>query len=297
MKLTFSKYQGLGNDFIVVDLRHADAALRDVVQRPTTAIALCDRQFGVGADGVLAIVQDADEPRMRVLNADGSEAEMCGNGLRCVAHFLTTNETSVKSSAESRITINTGAGRLTNHLSGTMVKVDMGPPRFLRREIPMTGPGDEPCTAHVLPDVPGARAFTAVSMGNPHAITFVASRELAFQDARSIGPLIETHAAFPKRTNAEFAAVRSRTELDLVVWERGVGITLACGTGACATVAAACRLGHCDVGTDVTVHLPGGDLVIRVAPDYATVWMTGPATRVFDGEADLGALLAQRRPS
>ena len=279
--MRFAKYQGLGNDFLVVDLRAADAELARRVQDPATVVALCDRQFGVGGDGVLAILPSTvADARMRVLNADGSEAEMCGNGIRCVAKELVDRG----GIARRVLAIETGAGVLTCTITDTGVAVAMGAPRLSRGEIPMTGPAAERCIDQPFE----GRAITAVSMGNPHAITFVGSRAEARRQAEALGPATEHHAWFPHRTNAEFAFVKSRREIDLVVWERGCGITLACGTGACATAVAAILTGRCDDTGTIQVNLPGGSLAIAVQPD--TVMMTGPATHVFDGELALDRL-------
>jgi diaminopimelate epimerase len=222
---------------------------------------------------------------MRVLNADGSEAEMCGNGIRCVAKEL-FDRGGVR---KERIAIDTGAGRLVCAIDAKdniaqSVTVEMGPPRLTFAEIPMTGPANERCIEQPL-EIPGhtTRTFTAVSMGNPHAITFVGKGE-PYALATTVGPLVENHARFPKRTNAEFAHVISPREIDLVVWERGSGLTLACGTGACATVVAAILTGRAQEDTDVAVHLPGGTLAITVLPGMTNVLMRGPALHVFDGE-------------
>jgi diaminopimelate epimerase len=286
--VAFAKYHGLGNDFVVVDLRRAPATDAAAMQDPANARSICDRQFGVGGDGVLAILAPSTsgaDARMRVLNADGSEAEMCGNGLRCVVKYLRERG----GVAKPRITVDTGAGPLAcdAHADGDVVKtvtVDMGRPRLLRGEIPITGPATERAV-----DVPfdGGRRVTCVSMGNPHAVLFVDDPRASLRDlAARDGASIETHAWFPKKTNVEFARMRSPTEIDLVVWERGVGITLACGTGACATAVAACLTGRSRVGDEIVIHLPGGDLNIRVSGDYETVFMRGPAVHVFDGELD-----------
>jgi diaminopimelate epimerase len=293
--MRFAKYHGLGNDFLVVDLRNAPAAEAAVVQAPHNVIALCDRQFGVGGDGVLAVLPAANaDARMRVLNSDGSEAEMCGNGIRCVAKELYDRGGMRK----PEITIDTGAGRLTCAIDATSgvarsVTVAMGAPRLLRGEIPMTGPAGERCVEQPLEIAGATRAITCVSMGNPHAIAFVGSRDEAMQLARTVGAQVEHHAWFPNRTNAEFAHVKHRGEIDLVVWERGCGITLACGTGACATTVAAIVTGRADEGKPVRVNLPGGTLEITVAPGLAGVAMKGPALHVFDGELDLAGLEAR----
>jgi diaminopimelate epimerase len=292
--MRFAKYQGLGNDFVVVDLRHASPADAAAVQQPEAVVALCDRQFGIGGDGVLAILPSTtgDDARMRVLNSDGSEAEMCGNGLRCVVQEL-HDRGGVR---KDEMAIDTGAGRLVCVVQADGVTVSMGAPRLTRGEIPMVGPLGERCIDQPL-ELPGqpTRLITCVSMGNPHAITFVGSRGEARHLATTVGPSVERHSYFPQRTNAEFAFVRSRTEIDLVVWERGAGLTLACGTGACATVVAAILTGRCDEGIAVTVNLPGGALSIRVMPELANVKMHGPAKLVFDGELELATL--SRRPA
>jgi len=294
--MRFAKYHGLGNDFLVVDLRNVSAAEAEAAQRPENVVALCDRQFGVGGDGVLAILpaQTADA-RMRVLNSDGSEAEMCGNGIRCVAKELYERGGVRK----PEIAIDTGAGRLTCAIEaeGNVVRsvtVAMGMPRLLRGEIPMTGPSAERCIAQPLEIAGATRPITAVSMGNPHAVAFVGSRDEAWSLATTVGTLVENHAWFPRRTNAEFAFVKSRREIDLVVWERGCGITLACGTGACATTVAAILNGHADEATPVRVNLPGGSLEITVQAGLTGVSMKGPALHVFDSDIDLSRL--QPRP-
>ncbi len=329
--MRFAKYHGLGNDFLVVDLRSASPAEAAAAQDPATVIALCDRQFGVGGDGVLAVLPSTiADARMRVLNSDGSEAEMCGNGIRCVAKELFDRGLAGK----HELVIETGAGPLActihdDHGVARSVVVQMGAPRLSRAEIPVAGPAhdqsvprpsgrgtetpdndqsvprpsrgtetpdNERCVEQSL-ELPGepARAITCVSMGNPHAITFVESRAEAWRLAHAIGPIVERHAWFPHKTNVEYAHVKSRREIDLVVWERGCGITLACGTGACATTVAAILTGKADEATPVRVNLPGGSLEITVLAGFTNVSMNGPATHVFDGELDLGKLA--RRPT
>jgi diaminopimelate epimerase len=278
--MRFAKYHGLGNDFLVVDLRAVAPEESVAWQDPTAVKALCDRQFGVGGDGVLAIlpaVSAGADARMRVLNADGSEAEMCGNGLRCVVKHLFDQDPSVRKEA---LVIDTGAGplRCEIHSSGTharAVTVDMGRPRLTRAEIPMTGPGGERCVDQPI-DIPGdteTRKVTAVSMGNPHAVVFVDQPGEHRRLARAIGPALETHAWFPKKTNAEFAHVHSPREIHLIVWERGVGITNACGTGACATVVAACLTGRATAGEEVSPSR----LVCSGPPRLSVSWMPKPS--------------------
>jgi diaminopimelate epimerase len=301
--ISFSKYHGLGNDFLVVDLRAVTPTDRELVQEPQVARALCDRQFGVGGDGVLAILppQHGGDARMRVINADGSEAEMCGNGIRCVVRHLHERDQSL--AAKERLVIETGAGPLSCEITEDAagepsITVDMGRPRLTRGELPMTGPADERVLETTLPDLPGYQGtFTGVSMGNPHIVSFVAEPAGLRELATSIGPAIEHHPSFPRRTNVELAHLRSPGEIDLVVWERGCGITLACGTGACATVVAACLTGKARAGEEVLVHLLGGDLTITVAADLSTVWMRGPATFVFDAVIDPAAVTRNARPS
>lgn len=297
--MRFSKYHGLGNDFIIADLRAAgDSAPALRLQEPGIVRALCDRRFGVGADGVLPILAtERGDARMRVLNADGSEAEMCGNGIRCVVKHLYERDQSMR---RPSLVIDTGAGPLECGMTiedgaVTRVAVDMGRPRMTRGEIPMLGPAAERCLSVPLTVGDTALAITAVSMGNPHAVAFVEPSGAALRAlAEAVGPGIENHEWFPQRTNAEFTHVHSATELELVVWERGCGITSACGTGACATVVAACLAGHCQVGQEVTVRLLGGELAITVAEDYRTVFMRGPATHVYDAEFDLDAIVPRQ---
>jgi diaminopimelate epimerase len=293
----FSKFHGLGNDFVVVDMR-GDAPAGPAADSPEAARALCDRRFGVGADGVLAVLPattSGADARMRVINADGSEAEMCGNGLRCVAKYLFDTDPRLH---RDRLTIDTGAGPLacSLHIDGdelTAVTVNMGAAHLRRADIPMSGPAGERCVASPLPVAGRDVVITAVSMGNPHAVAFVPETGATLREmAENVGPAVEVHEWFPRRTNAEFAHVRSPTDIELVVWERGCGITLACGTGACATAAAACLNGLSPVDTDITVHLPGGDLSIRVAPSFDAVHMSGPAVLVYTAELDLSDLLA-----
>jgi diaminopimelate epimerase len=287
--MRFAKYHGLGNDFLVVDLRDLRGPDADAVQDPAVVKALCDRQFGVGGDGVLAVLPGGPgvDARMRVLNSDGSEAEMCGNGIRCVAKEL-FDRGGVR---KEKIAIDTGAGRLicaidTRGNVAERVTVEMGAPRLLRGEIPMIGPANERCIEQPI-EVRGQpdRKITCVSMGNPHAVSFIENEDIKML-AETVGPWIETHAWFPNRTNAEFARIVSPREIELVVWERGCGITLACGTGACATVVAAIVTGRAEENTEVLVHLPGGDLIITVARGLTGVAMRGPALFVFDGELD-----------
>jgi diaminopimelate epimerase len=304
-RLPFTKVEGLGNDFVVVDLRASSGAAAGVaalIQEPVVVRAVCDRHFGVGADGVLAILPGVSgDARMRVLNADGSEAEMCGNGIRCVAKVLYETDPTLR---RPLLRIDTGAGRLDCAIDAEdglarSVAVEMGRPRLTRAEIPMN-PGGETRAVREPISVRG-RTFemTAVSMGNPHAVIFIDDPSANLRAlAEEYGPALEVDPTFPRRTNVELARIRQvdggRSEIDLVVWERGCGITLACGTGACATAAAACVEERLRPGIEVPVHLPGGTLHITVAPDLAGVRMRGPAVTVFRAELDLATLTAAR---
>lgn len=260
MDLSFEKYEGLGNDFLIVRERVA----------PGVAERLCDRHRGVGADGVLFVGVEADRPFMRVRNADGSTPEMCGNGARCVALYLRAHGL-----VGDAFALDTDAGpHAVRILPGDRVEVGMRPASLVPAEIPLVAGApwiDEPI------EVAGhALRVTAVSMGNPHAVTFDAvAREL-------VGPALERDPRFPERVNVGFA-VRTGAGLDLAVWERGVGWTEACGTGACAAAVAAVETGRAARGEPLAVRLPGGELVIRVDAPGAPVLMTGPARRVFAG--------------
>jgi diaminopimelate epimerase len=291
-QLPFTKVEGLGNDFVVVDLRaRAGSKEAAAVQDPELVRKVCDRHFGVGGDGILAILPGTSgDARMRVLNADGSEAEMCGNGIRCVAKVLYESDPALRKPV---IKIDTGAGLLACEMTATgghvdSVTVEMGRPRFTRDEIPLAPGGAARVTRESITALDRTFRFTAVSMGNPHAVIFVddAGEDLMAL-ATKYGPTLETAATFPRRTNVEFARVRRDGEIDLVVWERGCGITLACGTGTCATVVAAAVEERLPRGREVPVHLPGGTLYITVAPDDSGVRMRGPARVVFRSELEV----------
>ena len=271
-----TKMHGTLNDFVILDRRESK-----VDDLASFARTVCDRRGGIGADGVIVLESsDIADARMRVINADGSEAEMCGNGLRCVVKYLHDRDASL---AKPALTIDTGAGPLRCTIDASGITVDMGRPRLTRGEVPMTGPAGERCIEQPI-ELGGPRAVTGVSMGNPHAVIFTDDTNVRAL-AQRLGAELEAHAWFPRHTNAEFAHVRGPREIDLAVWERGVNaVTYACGTGACATVVAACLTGRATAGDTVTVHLPGGDLAITVAADLSTVHMRGPAVHVFDGE-------------
>lgn len=274
--MNFTKMHGLGNDFIVI---YGENELPE--HAAELAQRLCDRHFGIGADGVVYILpSEQADFRMRIINSDGSEAEQCGNAIRCVAKYVYDQGHTEK----QELTVETrGAG--VQHVKLTVVdgqvnqvRVDMGAPVFQGLSIPMTLDMEQ------IKNVPidaGGQTFhiTGVSMGNPHAVIFVEDAP-AF-DLHRWGPLLESHELFPNRTNVEFVTVRDRSRLDMRVWERGAGPTLACGTGACATLVAAAMNGYAD--REAVVSLAGGDLHIEWSTDNDRVYMTGPATIVYHG--------------
>jgi diaminopimelate epimerase len=278
MVIEFSKYQGLGNDFILIDNRH----VAEPIITPEQAIAMCDRHFGIGADGVIfALSGKANtDYTMRIYNSDGSEPEMCGNGIRCLAKFIADLEgnTEVNKSYQ----IDTLAGLIVPKLEANgEVTVDMGEPELSAAKIPTTLDGGEGKVIGQPLEV-GDRSWlvTTVSMGNPHCITFVEdSQSISLEQ---IGPLFEHHPVFPQRTNTEFIEVIRPDYIKMRVWERGAGITLACGTGACASVVAGVLNHKCD--RSCTVELPGGCLQINWSASNNRVYMTGPATEVFQGK-------------
>lgn len=273
MGMRFSKYHGLGNDFVVVDGGEADAARAEA-----EAIAICDRHLGVGADGVLIVTHGEGGPHMRVINADGSRPEMCGNGLRCVALHLHRS-----GAVEGRsFDVQTDAGpHRCDVLSGERegsVRVAMRAAALDPGELGIAD-GEEMRDA-VLAVGGSELHVTAVSMGNPHAVVFddVGPR------MQTLGPTLTAHAHFAQGVNAGFARLVADGRIELAVHERGAGWTRACGTGACAAGVAAVETGRAARNTDIEVQLPGGPLSIRVGPPGTPVMMTGPAQHVFDGE-------------
>lgn len=275
MSIHFAKYHGLGNDFILIDNRSSS----EPVVTPEQAVKLCDRNFGIGADGVIFALpgDNGTDYTMRIFNSDGSEPEMCGNGIRCLAGFLTNLENNTPKNGTYRI--QTLAGIITPQItSAGQVRVDMGVPKLLAAEIPTTlRPADQKVINQLM-DVAGQSwSVTCVSMGNPHCIIFVEDVAVPLE---VIGSQFEHHPVFPQRTNTEFIQVVRRDYLKMRVWERGAGATLACGTGACAALVAGVLTGRCD--RTATVELPGGCLEIEWSLDR--LYMTGPAERVFTGQ-------------
>ena len=264
MAIEFTKYHGLGNDFILIDNRRRDRP----VLTATQAQKLCDRHFGIGGDGVIFALPPTGDTdyTMRIYNSDGSEPEMCGNGIRCLARFIADLENTA--AAEKTYRIHTLAGTIMPQLlPNGLVRVDMGEPILAAEKIPTTlGAATEQVVACPL-EVAGQRwPVTCVSMGNPHCITFVADTTAIALE--TLGPQFEHHAVFPQRINTEFVQVVRRDYLKMRVWERGAGATLACGTGACALVVAAVLNGLAD--RSCTVELPGGNLGNRSGPKPIT---------------------------
>ncbi len=278
MKLRFTKMQGQGNDFVVID-----AVRQEVRLTPEVARRIADRHFGVGCDQILVVEKArtaGTDFRYRIYNADGGEVEQCGNGSRCFVRFVVDEGLSAK----REIRVETASGVIAPKLEDSgEVTVDMGPPRFNPREVPFEA-GEEKLVYPIT--VGGATVEVSVlSMGNPHAVQVVEDVESA--PVTTQGPLIEHHPAFPRRVNAGYMQALSRDHVKLRVWERGAGETLACGTGACAAVVAGIRRGLLDA--EVTVTTRGGDLKIRWMGQGHPVMMTGDAVRVFDGEIEIEA--------
>ena len=277
--LNFTKMTGLGNDYIYVDCTDG-TKLKNL---PELARRLSERHFGIGADGLILIDNpdnDNSDFKMRIFNSDGSEAEMCGNGIRCVAKFIHDK----KLSNNDKITIDTLAGikkvKLIEDESGECYEaiVDMGEPIFQDKNIPYNI--YEPFNKDLDINVKGEKMrFTVVSMGNPHAVTFV--ENLDDLQIEKYGPVIENNPIFPNKTNVEFVQIIDKNNIRVRVWERGVGETFACGTGACAAVVASGLNGYTD--ENVTVKLPGGVLNIEWGKDNH-IYMQGPATTVYEGK-------------
>lgn len=263
----FEKWQGCGNDFVIV----SDGKIDDA----KTITKICDRNFGVGADGVIYVLpSDVAETRMRIFNADGSEAEMCGNGLRCFAKYFLAGKN------QTELKVETGAGILIARLEKNLVTVDMGEPILQAEKIPVAGYGKNSVINEDIEVDGKIYKMTCVSMGNPHCVIFVDDAENF--DLAGIGKKFETHEKFPRKTNTEFVQVVGENKLRMRVWERGSGITLACGTGACATAVAANLNGL--AGKSSEVILDGGTLKILWGEDNH-IYMTGPAEKVFTGQA------------
>lgn len=268
-KMQFIKMHGLGNDYVYVDC--FDPVTADIIaQTELSSLAqqLSDRHFGIGSDGlVLILPSDEADARMRIFNADGSEAQMCGNAIRCVGKYL--YESGI--CRRTQICIQTPAGLRTLRVHTTEGKVDSAEVNMGKAEVQF----DE-LMINYRPV-----AFVSVNMGNPHIVLFPQTH-VATMSLTPLGPTLERHPHFPEGTNVEFVSVRNSKEIDMRVWERGSGETMACGTGACAAAVAAAVLSKTD--NSVTVHLRGGDLHVHYDPETREVTMTGPATEAFRGE-------------
>lgn len=281
MKLRFTKMHGISNDYVYIST--FDQEVKDPEK---LSVILSDRRTGIGGDGIILVCpSEIADAKMRIFNADGSEAMMCGNGIRCVGKFV--YDKGLVPPEKTTVTIDTLSGVKTLALTVSdgevqTARVDMGAAVLEPQKIPARFFGDR------MMDIPlevEGRTWnvTAVGMGNPHCVTFV--DDVDSLDLEKIGPSFENHPAFPNRVNTEFVKVIDDHTLQMRVWERGSGETWACGTGACATAVAACENGFCKKGEDITVHLRGGDLVINYTDD--TVIMTGPATTVFEGQVEV----------
>lgn len=274
--MKFTKMQGIGNDYVYVN------CLEEKVDHPEELAKLVsDRHFGIGSDGLILIKpSEVADFEMAMYNADGSRGEMCGNGIRCVAKYVYDRGLTDK----THISIETLAGIKYLELTVekgqvSQVRVDMGEPELLAEKIPVISQQEKVID---VPITAGEKEYrmTCVSMGNPHCVVFM--EDVEHLEIEKIGPLFENHELFPKRINTEFVKVIDRKTLQMRVWERGSGETLACGTGACATAVAAMLNGFCE--DEVQIHLLGGDLTIEWKKESNHVFMTGPAEIVFDGE-------------
>ena len=279
MKLSFTKMQGCANDYIYLDCRSTGV--------PANIAALSERlsrrHFSIGADGIICIcapVTAGADGRMRIFNADGSEAQMCGNGIRCVAQWLYTHGVE-----KPVLTIDTGSGCKTVTRKGEgLWQVEMGEYTAMAAALPAVNMGEGPLVDVPL-EVEGRRwQVSCISVGNPHCVTVV--EDVDGMKLEQVGPAFESHKNFPERINTEFVEVVGPTHLKMRVWERGSGETWACGTGTCATVAALTEQGLCPAGEDIHVQLRGGELVIRILPGRKML-MTGPAETVCEGTTEV----------
>ena len=277
MPIKFTKMHGAGNDYVYIN------GFQEEVEDPAAlAIKMSNRNFGVGSDGLIMILpSDRADVKMRMFNADGSEAEMCGNGIRCVAKYAFDHGLVRK----EKMVIETGAGNLPVQLflglDGQVekVRVNMGQPRLMREQIPMTGPAMEQALNFEIEVAGQTLTATCVSMGNPHCVIYVADVDQF--PVTTVGPLIENHALFPERINVEFVEIVTPSEVRQRTWERGAGETLACGTGASAVTVAGVLTGRTE--RTITNHLLGGDLELEWTEE-GDVYMIGPAAEIFSGE-------------
>ena len=278
--MKFTKWQGCGNDFVLFDCREQEPA-----DYAALSVKVCDRHYGIGADGILVVLpSDVADFRMRIFNTDGSEAEMCGNGIRCFARYIYDCGLTKK----KEFSVETGAGILVpkiiladGHVTG--IQVDMGEPHLLGDEIPVAGHDGKKVVDEPIRVEGTTYRMTGVSMGNPHCVVFVEDAEKF--PVETLGSKFEHHAMFPRKTNTEFVEVKDRSHVRMRVWERGAAITLACGTGSCATLVAGVLNGKTDRKAEI--QLDGGRLIVEWAENNH-VFMTGPAELVFTGEMETG---------
>lgn len=288
MKLKFTKMHGCGNDYVYVN---GFTEYVEPSQKEKLAIRLSDRHFGIGSDGLIFInPSEVADFEMEMYNADGSRAEMCGNGIRCVAKYVYDNlmtdktEFVIESMGKLKyITVNPENGKAKT------IRVDMGEPILRAAEVPVVS-DSETVLSEPLEAGPYKCRTTAVSMGNPHSVIFIDSFEGTMPDIEELdmpgmGPLFENHKIFPRRVNTEFVKILDRKNVRMRVWERGTGETLACGTGCCATAVACVLNGLTE--RDITVHVTGGDIQVSWNESDGHVYMTGPATTVFSGEIEI----------
>ena len=277
MTIEFTKYHGLGNDFILIDNRLSNSPLVS----PKQAVQMCDRNFGIGADGVIFALPGTGKTdyTMRIFNPDGSEPQMCGNGIRCLARFIAQLEGG--ETLGKTYSIHTSTGVIYPRLEAEgQVRVEMGTPHLFAHEVPTTLViPNEKVINQPLVVAEKLWLVTCVSMGNPHCVTFV--EDVSAVDLAVLGVQFEYHHMFPERINTEFIEVVRPDYLKMRVWERGAGATLACGTGACASVVAGVLTGNCE--RNCTVELPGGYLIIEWSEANNRLYMTGPAQPVFTG--------------
>lgn len=291
--MKFTKMHGAGNDYIYINCLDGmlggddSSVLSDSRRLGKLSERLSDRHFGIGADGIILILPSTSADfRMRMFNADGSEGRMCGNATRCIGKYVYDNGYTAK----TEITLETASGvkYLTLHVGADgkidSVTVDMGEPVLVPAEIPVAVEGSTPPEAVAIKTSRGDVVFTPVSMGNPHGVVFV--DEVTDDLVLGMGPEMEVHPVWPDRANIEFARIIGDSDIEMRVWERGSGETLACGTGACATAVAAILTGRIS-SREAKIHLTGGDLVIRWDAVTNHVFMSGPAKSVFEGEIKL----------
>ena len=283
-KFEFCKYEGNGNDFIIIDSRNKDLYNQLISNSIFNVKKLCDRNFGIGADGIIFIVNPNydNDSRMIILNSDGSEAEMCGNGIRCMIEYLNNQENSLNTKSEYRI--ETKAGLKVAKYNSGKISVRMGKPIFEKKLIPTN---INKSINELLTDEFNYQSFNAqgyaVGMGNPHLIFFVEDLDLVAH--KKLGPVFENHNLFPEKTNVHFCQIINSKKIIVKVWERGAGSTLACGTGACAVHVAAMKLSKCEPKTSII--LPGGELFIEWHNKNDEVLMTGIANKIFKGSYTL----------